>query len=47
VTVAPAPKSPATALIGVTLEPGRYSIDWRTMAEDGHPAKGTLTFVVR
>jgi methionine-rich copper-binding protein CopC len=47
VTVAPTPKSPAEATIAETLKPGRYTIDWRTMASDGHPAKGALTFVVR
>jgi len=40
-------KSAAQATIEETLKPGRYTVDWRTMASDGHPAKGTLTFVVR
>lgn len=29
-----------------TLAPGSYRIRWRTMARDGHPARGTLTFTL-
>lgn len=29
-----------------TLAPGSYQIRWRTMARDGHPARGTLTFTL-
>jgi methionine-rich copper-binding protein CopC len=29
-----------------TLAPGSYLIRWRTMARDGHPARGTLTFTL-
>ncbi|HEY4137851.1 MAG TPA: copper resistance CopC family protein [Casimicrobiaceae bacterium] len=47
VTMAAEPKSPAEAAISEALKPGRYSVDWRTMASDGHPAKGVLTFVIR
>lgn len=28
------------------LAPGSYLIRWRTMARDGHPARGTLTFTL-
>jgi methionine-rich copper-binding protein CopC len=47
VTVAAAAKSPAISILARDLAPGRYTLDWRTMADDGHPAKGTLSFVVR
>ena len=47
VSVAPAAKSPAVAAIPKELAPGRYTLAWRTMADDGHPAKGTMSFVVR
>jgi hypothetical protein len=46
-TVASEPKSPVEITISETLKPGQYTADWRTMASDGHPAKGTLSFVVR
>ena len=29
-----------------TLSPGAYLIRWRTMARDGHPARGTVTFTL-
>jgi len=29
-----------------TLAPGSYLIRWRTMARDGHPARGTVTFTL-
>ena len=29
-----------------TLAPGSYLIRWRTMARDGHPARGTSTFTL-
>lgn len=46
-TIAAEPKSPVEVAISETLKPGRYTADWHTMASDGHPAKGTLSFVVR
>ncbi|HEY4131219.1 MAG TPA: copper resistance CopC family protein [Gemmatimonadaceae bacterium] len=46
-SVASEPKSPVEVAVSETLKPGRYTVDWRTMASDGHPAKGTLSFVVR
>jgi len=38
----------AAVVAGVrgTLAPGSYLIRWRTMARDGHPARGTLTFTL-
>ncbi|HEX3867588.1 MAG TPA: copper resistance CopC family protein [Gemmatimonadaceae bacterium] len=47
VHVAAAPKSPAVAMISRKLTSGAYTVAWKTMAEDGHPASGTFTFVVR
>jgi methionine-rich copper-binding protein CopC len=47
VTVASAAKSPAVAPLSSALKSGRYSVAWRTMADDGHPAKGSFNFVVR
>lgn len=29
-----------------TIAPGAYEIHWRTMARDGHPARGTLSFTL-
>jgi len=34
------------AAVRGTLAPGNYLIRWRTMARDGHPARGTLTFTL-
>lgn len=34
------------AAVHGTLAPGSYVIRWRTMARDGHPARGTLTFTL-
>ncbi|HKV50627.1 MAG TPA: copper resistance CopC family protein [Gemmatimonadaceae bacterium] len=34
------------AVVRGTLAPGSYVIRWRTMARDGHPARGTLTFTL-
>lgn len=34
------------AAVRGTLAPGSYVIRWRTMARDGHPARGTLTFTL-
>ncbi len=48
VRIAAAPKSPAVAAITGKLASGKYTVAWKTMdAEDGHPASGTFTFVVR
>lgn len=34
------------ATVRGTLAPGSYLIRWRTMARDGHPARGTLMFTL-
>ncbi len=34
------------AAVRGALAPGSYVIRWRTMARDGHPARGTLTFTL-
>lgn len=41
-----APKSPAVAEIKETLKPGKYTVEWKTLAADGHPNKGTFAFRV-
>ena len=46
ITIAVAAKSPAVAEIKETLKPGAYTVDWKTMADDGHPTKGTFVFTV-
>lgn len=40
------PRSPVVADIRGTLHPGTYTISWKTAATDGHPAAGTITFVL-
>lgn len=42
-------KSDTAAVVATVqgaLAPGSYVIRWRTMASDGHPARGTLTFTL-
>lgn len=46
ITIAAAAKSPAVAEIKQALKPGAYTVDWKTMADDGHPNKGTFMFTV-
>ena len=46
ITIAAAAKSPAVAVIKETLQAGTYTVDWKTMADDGHPNKGTFVFTV-
>ena len=46
ITIAAAAKSPAVAGIKQTLKPGVYSVAWKTMADDGHPTRGTFVFTV-
>lgn len=41
------PKSPIVAAFRGPLAAGRYSVDWRTMAADGHVVRGTIRFTVR
>jgi copper transport protein len=42
------PRDPLGLLanVAVSLPPGRYTVAWRTAASDGHPSRGTFTFVV-
>jgi copper transport protein len=42
------PTEPLLVLIPVSgpLPPGRYTVTWRTAASDGHPSRGTFSFVV-
>jgi methionine-rich copper-binding protein CopC len=42
-----APKSPIVAPFKGPLPAGRYTVDWRTMAADGHVVRGTFRFTVR
>ena len=44
---AAAPRSPIEAPFTGTLAPGAYTVDWRTMAGDGHVVRGTFMFTVR
>ncbi|MEP6833523.1 MAG: copper resistance protein CopC [Gemmatimonas sp.] len=46
ITIAAAAKSPAVAEIKETLKPGAYAVEWKTLADDGHPSKGTFVFTV-
>lgn len=39
--------APVTAPVTGTLAPGAYSVDWRTMAADGHVVRGTIRFTVK
>jgi len=34
------------ATVPTTRQPGRYVVNWRTAASDGHPTSGAFTFVV-
>ncbi len=42
-----APKSPVVAALASPLPSGTYSVEWRTMAADGHVVRGTFRFTVR
>jgi len=46
ITIAAVAKSPAVAEIKETLKLGAYTVAWKTMADDGHPTKGTFVFTV-
>ena len=46
ITIAADAKSPAVAEIMQMLKAGVYTVDWKTMADDGHPSKGTFRFTV-
>jgi methionine-rich copper-binding protein CopC len=41
-----APHSPIVADVTGKLTPGAYTVTWKTAATDGHPASGTIAFVV-
>lgn len=47
-TVVPNPVDPATVSIrfDVPLAPGKYDIDWHTVASDGHKSNGSYSFTV-
>jgi methionine-rich copper-binding protein CopC len=42
-----AKNAPVVAAITKPLAAGSYVVTWSTAATDGHPAKGTFTFVVK
>lgn len=44
---AAAARSPIEAPFLGTLAPGAYTVDWRTMAGDGHVVRGTFMFTVK
>jgi hypothetical protein len=46
ISIAAVAKAPAVVEIVDALKPGTYTVDWKTMAADGHPNKGTFTFTV-
>lgn len=39
--------APVAATLTAPLRPGSYVVTWRTAAKDGHPADGTINFVVK
>jgi methionine-rich copper-binding protein CopC len=39
--------APVAVTLNAPLPPGSYVITWRTAAKDGHPANGTINFVVK
>jgi methionine-rich copper-binding protein CopC len=39
--------APVTAMLKAPLNAGGYVVSWRTAAKDGHPASGTINFVVK
>jgi hypothetical protein len=38
--------APIVAALGSSLAPGSYVVNWSTAARDGHPAKGSFSFIV-
>ncbi len=46
-TRAAAPDSPIDVPFKSAVGPGAYTVDWRTMAADGHVVRGTFRFTVR
>jgi methionine-rich copper-binding protein CopC len=47
VTVDTAAKSPAVVAVKQTLTPGKYTVAWKVVGADGHPAEGTFAFTFR
>lgn len=45
-SIAQVPKAPVVVKLPPALKPGKYTVDWKTMADDGHPTKGTFDFVI-
>lgn len=45
-SIAQTPKAPVVVALTAGLKPGKYTVDWKTMADDGHPTKGTFDFTV-
>lgn len=45
-SIAQAPKAPVVVGLVTGLKPGKYTVDWKTMADDGHPTKGTFDFTI-
>ena len=39
--------APAVATIATTLAKGQYSVEWKALASDGHPASGKFLFDVK
>ena len=39
--------APVTSVVTKTLAVGRYTVSWTAGGKDGHPAKGTYTFVIK
>lgn len=46
ISIAQSPKAPVVVALAAGLKPGKYTVDWKTMADDGHPTKGTFDFVI-
>jgi copper resistance protein C len=43
----PGDKAPVVAPVSGALAPGAYTVEWRTMAADGHVVRGSFGFTVR
>jgi copper resistance protein C len=39
--------APVVSTVVKALAPGTYTVNWSTAANDGHPTKGTIEFVVK
>jgi methionine-rich copper-binding protein CopC len=47
VTVDTAAKAPAVVAVKQALAPGKYTVAWKVIGADGHPAEGTFAFTFR